>query len=291
MSHARGVLLKWYTHSLPALRAFVRLAVSPWRPSGFPQEDAMFLSTVLNFGTSFREHFEIVPAVTDEMKRHAYRIRYDVYCRELHFEPENPSELESDAYDPQSLHCLLREVRTENYVGCVRIILTRPEARDTALPFETTCARSLDRSIVDPAMLDRSKVGEVSRLAIVKRYRRRRGEVSEPLTLSTEDFGDSNRPRLPYLQLGLYLGMLVMAQRHGIKTLFMLSEPRLARHLSMLGGSVLQIGAPIEHRGSRVPCMMDVDSIVADIHPATKPLYREVIAEFDGSGGRAPAAS
>jgi hypothetical protein len=53
----------------------------------------------------------------------------------------------------------------------------------------------------------------------------------------------------------------------------------------MLGGSVLQIVAPIEHRGSRVPCVMDVDGIVGDIHPAAKPLYSEVASEFDGPAG------
>jgi N-acyl amino acid synthase of PEP-CTERM/exosortase system len=244
----------------------------------------MFLSTVVNFGSSFRRYFELVPAVSDELKRHAYRIRYEVYCRELHFEAENASEIEFDGYDAEALHCLLREVASGNYVGCVRIVPPSRQTPNAPLPFEAVCAASLDRSIVDPSALDRGTIAEVSRLAIVKRYRRRRGEVSEPVSLSAEDFGDSDRPRLPYLQLGLYLGMIAMAHRHGIRTLFLLSEPRLARHLSMLGVHMVQIGAAIEHRGTRIPCMMDVETVIADIHPAVKQLYSVVAAELEDGG-------
>ena len=52
--------------------------------------------------------------------------------------------------------------------------------------------------------------------------------------------------------------MIAQARHHGIETLFMLTERRLAKQLSRLGVNVHKIGAPIEHRGIRYPSMMSV---------------------------------
>lgn len=238
----------------------------------------MFLSTLIDFGASFRKYFEAVSATTDELRRESYRIRHAVYCEELHFEPEHADGLETDEFDRHSLHCLLRSVSSGAYVGCVRIILARPESPGHSFPFETACAGTLDRSIVDPRAIDRSLIAEVSRLAVTRQYRRRDGESSSPVTLSDSDFGDSRRPRLPYVPFGLYLGMIAMARQRGIKTLFVLSEPRFARHLSMLGVKIDQIGGAIEHRGTRVPCMISVEDVIENMNRFVKPLYG-VIAE------------
>ena len=54
-------------------------------------------------------------------------------------------------------------------------------------------------------------------------------------------FGTAERPRFPYLTVGLYLGTIALAREHDIKTLFVLTEPKLARHLARLGVVVRQI--------------------------------------------------
>lgn len=232
----------------------------------------------LNLGAAFRSYFNVVPALTEELRDHAFRIRHQVYCEELKFEPERPDRRESDAYDAHSLHCLLRSVETGQYVGCTRLVLTRPGDPSYPLPFEKTCAKTLDRSIVDPMALPRKSIAEVSRLAIVSRYRRRRGEERSPAPLSAESFGTSDRPRFPYLAIGLYLGTIELAALHGIETLFLLSEPVLVRHFATLGVKVTRIGGPVEHRGTRVPSTMNVPSIIAGINFVVRPLYN-IIAE------------
>jgi N-acyl amino acid synthase of PEP-CTERM/exosortase system len=69
--------------------------------------------------------------------------------------------------------------------------------------------------------------------------------------------------------------------RHGINTIFVLTEPRLAAQFSRLGVKVEQIGAPVEHRGVRIPSMMDCKRIVDGLNVMTRPLYDVIAAEVE----------
>ena len=109
----------------------------------------MWLMELANLGAGFKKYFQVVPAVTDELRDHVYRIRHSVYCEELGYEPVRPDRRESDEYDAHSLHCLVRSVRTGDFVGCTRLVLTRPGDPSYPLPVEKTCANTIDRSILD----------------------------------------------------------------------------------------------------------------------------------------------
>lgn len=233
-----------------------------------------------DLGSAFSRYFQIVPALTEELRDHAFRLRHQVYCEELKFEPERPGRRETDAYDAHSLHCLVRSVSSREYVACTRLVLTRPEAPGDFLPFEKTCAHTIDRSIIDPRTLPRQGIAEVSRLAVTAGYRRRLGERHLPAPASEADFDSTSpQPRFPYLTIGLYLGTIELAALHGIDTLFVLTEPKLARHFARLGVEVKQIGGPVEHRGFRIPSMMRVSSIVAGLNFIVRPLYAIIADE------------
>lgn len=235
-----------------------------------------------NLGHGFRKYFEILPATTDVTRADVFRIRHEVYCEELGFEPVRPDRLESDIYDQHSIHCLLRTSNDpKQLVGCTRLVLAKPDAPNDPLPFEQTCAHVLDRSIIDPSRLPRHKIAEVSRLAVRGRYRRRRGEQQSPATVHEEDFGSEDQPRFPYIPIGLYLGAVALAERNGIETLFVLTEPRLAEHFSKAGVRIEQIGEPVEHRGARIPSMMDVQSIIKNMRFLVKPIWRIVQEEIE----------
>ena len=47
----------------------------------------MYLPEFLNLGTGFRKYFEALPALDDELRAAAFRIRHSVYCEELGYEP------------------------------------------------------------------------------------------------------------------------------------------------------------------------------------------------------------
>ena len=242
----------------------------------------MSLLDRFSLGEGFRKYFEVLAAFDSITQNDVFGIRHEVYCEELGFEPVRPDRRETDDYDRHSLHCLMRSSsEPHTLVGCNRLVLARPEDPGFPLPFEPTCRAPLDRSIIDPARLPRGTIAEVSRLAVRARYRRRKGETKSALALSDDDFGTKEQPRFPYIPIGLYLAVIAMARHEGIETLFMLTEPRLADHFSKLGVKITQIGGPVEHRGIRVPSMMDVDSVIRGLRFFVKPIWKIVIQEIE----------
>lgn len=245
----------------------------------------MSLFDRFNLGAGFSKYFKIEAAATDAVRDEVYRVRHEVYCEELKFEPERPDRREIDAYDAHSLHCLLRGAQAPHpSVGCIRLVLPDPGALASPLPFETTCAHTIDRRIIDPAKLDRTRIAEVSRLAVRAAYRRRKGEQNVAVALQDEDYEEVRRqPRFPYIPIGLYLGSVALAARNNVDTLFVLTEPRLASHFSKLGVEIKQIGGPVEHRGTRVPSMMDVQSIIKGLRFMVKPIWRVIHEQIEAS--------
>lgn len=240
----------------------------------------------------FGKRFEVVPALTPELARAAFQVRHQVYCRELHWEPERADGLETDAWDGHSLHCLMRARDRGDFIGCVRLVRPTAEAPDALLPLELTCGDKLNRALVLSLQPDRRRLAEVSRLAIVGRYRRRRDEGSRPAHIADEDFGEIARPRFPYIPVGLYLGMLAMARQEGIEMLLLLTEPGLGRHFGRLGGRLVPAGDSVEHRGVRLPFAMGVEPTIRRMSLVIRPLYRAIAASVDlGYQSRARAVS
>lgn len=259
-----------------------------------PFLDSMIMSIFdrFNLGHGFRKYFRIDAALDEALRDDVYRIRHEVYCEDLKFEPERPDRRETDDYDANSLHGLLRTANMPNTrVGCVRLVLVNPQDPSAPLPFEHTCAATLDRSIIDPTNLRRNRIAEVSRLAVRGAFRRRKGEDRSQFSLQDQDFGTGDQPRFPYIPIGLYLGAIALAKHRGVDTLFMLTEPRLATHFARLGVNIRQIGGPVSHRGTRVPSMMDVHEVIGDMRMILKPLWRVVQEEIERGFEEHDAAS
>lgn len=247
----------------------------------------MIMPTAMSTGDGFRKYFEILPAIGEADRRAAFRVRHSVYCEDLGWEPVRADGLETDEYDEQAVHCLVRSRASREHIGCVRLILARPDGPRPQLPFERTCAGVLDRSIIDPARIDRNRIAEVSRLSIVGNYRRRRGEENSPGILQDADFGTPDRPRFPYLLVGLYMGVFALADMHGLEKLFLLSEPRLAKHLDKIGITNTRIGDAVEHRGMRAPAVMDVRQVIDNLDPLLGSVYSVVRNELEDAYCRA----
>lgn len=239
-----------------------------------------------SLGVSFKTRFEVVPALTESLKDEVYRLRHSVYCEDLHWEPVRADGREIDAYDAQSIALILKHVGTGEYVGCARLV--RPNMADPSelLPFERSSEGALDPAAFELASEPREKVAEVSRLAIISKYRRRHGEATRAAPASGDAFGTENMPRFPYILIGLYLGVVAIARLHGIETLFVLTEPRLADHFRKLGVEIKQIGKPVEHRGMRVPSVMWVSEIILGLNPYVRPIYDVIIEDVKKAYGR-----
>lgn len=244
-----------------------------------------------NLAEGFRQSFEILPALNDTLRNDVYFIRHDVYARELGFEPVREDQRETDAYDGRSLHCLLRTAADPHrLVGCARLVMADPKSPESLLPLEIYCNETLDRSIVDPAQLPRGQMAEVSRLAVMSEFRRRKGEQGREVSIQDGDFGDAQQTRFPYIPVSLYIGAVALAQRNGIEYLLTLTEPRLAQHFAKLGVNIVPIGAPVEHRGMRVPSLMRVSDIVSGLRLFVRPLWKTINAQIAAAYGDPVAA-
>lgn len=241
----------------------------------------MFLPKIFNLGNAFKQYFEIVPAYSEALKDEVYRVRHQVYCEDLKFEPMRPDRREIDEHDACSLHLLIRNVNTHESIGCTRIVRTNPENRRHSLPFEIACTHALDLSIIDPTKLPRQSIAEVSRLAVISRYRRRKGEATKTVGISDEDFGTPDLPRFPYIPIGLYIGTIELARLNGIDTLFVLTEERQAAHFGKLGVEIQTIGNPVEHHGKRIPSMMSISGIINNMRRMFRSLYRTIAADIE----------
>lgn len=239
---------------------------------------------VLNLGEGFRKHFRLTPCFDDAQRHQVYHVRHEVYCRELGWEALRPDNMESDVYDRHALHCLLHVADDpQRSVGCTRLVLADPDNPHAPLPFEAFCEQALDRSIIDPSRLPRHTIAEVSRLAVMPAWRRRRNESGQPVAMNDDDFGNRKQPRFPFIPVGLYMGAVALAHRHGVEYLFTLTEPRLAQHFGKLGVRVQQIGAPVEHRGARVPSMLHVPQIVTGMRRFFRPMWKEINLQIEAA--------
>ncbi len=241
--------------------------------------------SIASFSEGYRKYFEVVPATTNALKWHNYHLRHEVYARELGWQPCRPDELETDDYDRHSLHCLVRAVTSHRFVGGARLVLPDPPAPERPLPFEAACGDALDRAVI--GRLDRHRIGEISRLAVIARYRRRPGEADRAFAID-DDFGIAPRIRLPYLTLGLYLALVALARTRGIGTLFMLTEPELARRFAHLGIELTPVGASIDQHGEHVPSMMNIDAILAGMASYVRPFFDTITDDIERAL-RAPA--
>lgn len=224
----------------------------------------------------FRNYFQVVPALTPDLVREAQMIRHDVYCSELGWEPISPDGLEKDEHDEKAIHCLLKAVRGQRYIGCVRLVLPVAEDKNCVLPIQVSCKGKLYEGHPDLEAISRGEVAEVSRLAILSDYRRRKHEKYRPVYLDEDDYSLKGKRRFPYIPVGLYIGMLYLAEYHGIKKLYILTEPLLAVHFSRLGGNLAAVGTAIEHRGKRKPYVMDVEDVLKNANFFLRPLMRTI---------------
>lgn len=245
-----------------------------------------------NLGDKFQQWFELIPAFDEATLDQVFRLRHEVYCRDLGWEPLREDGRESDEFDRHSFHCLLRSRSSGEAVGCTRLIVARPEAPHHPLPFETSCAAVLDRSTIDPTRMPRHMLGEVSRLAVANTFRQRKGEATTSASLTDDDFSAPGpNSRFPFIPVSLYLGAAAMAVRLGVENVFVLTEPRLASHFVRIGFDIHAVGGPIEHRGLRVPSVLSSSKVVAGLRPMIKPLYAVVEASVERAFQAHPGAA
>jgi len=209
----------------------------------------------------YDRHFDVIRAATPRLLRDAYRLRYQVYCVENPFEdPEQHiTACESDDDDDRSIHTLLLHRRTGEMAGTSRVILP-DQQKSRPLPMATLLNGS-DRRRFDSFPLGRT--AEMSRFAISKQFRQRRGEER----YADERFGDATlieteRRLMPFISLGLIRGLFGICLEYGITHLAAVMEPPLIRILHRLGLQFVPVGGTVMHHGLRQPCFAVLDELI-----------------------------
>lgn len=207
----------------------------------------------------------------------SYQLRYDVYCLERNFlQPDDyPDDLETDEYDPYSLHFGVTNDR-EELVGTVRLVRPSP----VGFPMYDCCH-------IFPQEAKRLRkipnLAEVSRLAISRRYHRRRGDgpygvrgassFGEPAgNVKHEDENADGRHGHVPLVVSLYKSMYQACKRNGITHLLAATERSLQRLLTTYHFPFRAIGPQVDYFGPVTPYLLDLAELDAALIAHNSPI-------------------
>jgi len=224
---------------------------------------------------AFNQFFELVHADTDELRMQVYLLRFQVYVVETGFETEsdchhgadergNTLLWEQDVFDERADHYLLRHRRTGMFAATARLIL--PSPIDVAAPYPIELHCPLDLSITDTSV--RTRLGEISRFAVSKVFKRRIGELGSLAGVADDVeiyFEEDERRVLPHISLGLFAAVMRMVHEHRITHCYAVMEPALLRLLSRFGMVFNRIGPDVDYHGIRVPCITTAEEALPNI--------------------------
>ena len=230
--------------------------------------------------SAFNEFFELVHADTDELRAEVFQLRYQVYVLETGFENVADCKrsvdadgklihLEEDEFDTRSDHYLLRHRRTGVYAATARLILP---VSDAPYPIELHC--KLDEQVEDRSI--RTHLGEISRFAVSKVFKRRLGESGSVVGVSSDIevyLEDDERRVLPHISLGLFAAVIRMMHAHEVSHCYAVMEPALLRLLARFGVVFNRIGPDVDYHGIRVPCLSSLKQALPRIRQTAPPIW------------------
>lgn len=210
----------------------------------------------------FDNYYEVFLADTRESKEINYSIRYKTYCEEMGFENKDnfPRAQEFDDHDQHSVHFIVRDKSTEQWVGAIRLIFQN----DQALPIVQYCnlQEQIDKNNIKPAV-------ELSRLCVLKDVRRKGlvdiasnndSAYKNKTTQATErkqSLYSQNKTNRSIIW-GLFNAVTEYCYSNNIETWYFITTISLAKVLRKGGCNIMNIGAPCSHNGERYPFKKDV---------------------------------
>lgn len=229
--------------------------------------------------------FDIRIATDEETEALAFGVRWDVYCRELGFEPAErfPDHHESDADDQRSVQVVAIHRRSGRPAGCFRLLLADPA--DIRRPFhvEAVCSGLL-KGVIPTVGQARLGYAELSRFCIIAPFRHFDAAVEAPPWGIAREEWNAEAPLHRGLAGLMWLVAAQVAVRIRLDYLLTLMESRLQTLGKVMGMNFLSIGDPVEFRGMRVPYRIDrrsLNSLLAV--PQTARLLRPLETSIDGA--------
>lgn len=231
----------------------------------------------MNIAEHFTQFLKPEVANTNELRDEVYRIRHNVYCEELAFEKVKAEGKEQDEFDPQSIFSMIKHKPSNTYTSCVRVVKSANETE--LLPIEKYCIDAIQNQELHPSNFPRHEIAEISRLAVKAEFRRRKtdrfrgsaiGAINEPTYSETE------LRCFPFIAIGLYMAAATMSMETGVKHVYVMMEPRLARSMKFVGINFVQLGKAIDYHGLRAPYYINPSIFMENLSPGFKCLYKSI---------------
>lgn len=233
------------------------------------------MADVSGMKEKFHRYFDITIANTPQLLEEVFRIRYEVYCEEMGFEPENSAHIENDDYDDNAIHVLIKYLPTSKYIGTIRMILNDSSHDDFVFPMEKHCP-TMDRTIFDIEKIGRQHIAEVSRVAVIQNFRRRKEDsIGLAGAITSEEDAQHDRA-FSYVPMSLYFASYIITLWQHLDFTIAISEPKLMRHIHFTGIKAIQFGSLFEYKGKRAPYVFAADD--TNVITRFRPLY-EVVKE------------
>jgi N-acyl amino acid synthase of PEP-CTERM/exosortase system len=218
----------------------------------------------------FHRYFEAVAALTQDEIEHVQRIRFQVYCVENAFEnaADHPDGLETDEFDPHSIHSLLIHRASGEAMGTTRLILPVSGNLEESFAIQHVCEHpTLKR-------LPLHRTAEVSRFSISKQFRRRKMDS----LYEGFDTSAGQRSVAPLMSLGLIQSLVRMSAEHGITHWCATMEPKLLRLLAAMAIHFEPLGPLVPYHGLRQPCYCEVAPMLRTVQREQRQLW-EVLTD------------
>ncbi|AEF02287.1 PEP-CTERM/exosortase system-associated acyltransferase [Alteromonas stellipolaris] len=216
----------------------------------------------------FSTYLDPIVAQQEGLKAESYKIRHNVYCEELGFEPLKEDFQEKDEFDVFSTPCLVKHKGSEHYAGTVRLVM--PQESHQQLPIEKYCLNSITHETLNPTNFERRQVCEISRLAVPKEFRKRvmdqyQGAATGVINQYT--YSEDELRCFPFIAIGLYFSAAALVMHNDIKHTYVMMEPRLARSMRFIGIQFEQIGPVVEYHGKRAPFYINPTLLYQNLRP------------------------
>lgn len=250
-----------------------------------PIKPTIAKSSNIELFENFTKDFTFNVANSDAEKNRIYRLRHEVYCQEIGYQPPESSSqgVELDAHDSHSIHCLIEHRRSGLAAGCLRLVFPAPESfgRNHRLPLQEYGEGSLTHDVLHPAKLPYNSICEISRFAIARAFRHK---PIKHETLDKEnmfyDFTPEEKKTFPLIIVALFLATYALVGLMHKRHVFAMMEPRLPRLLSMSGFNFTRVGERVEMHGSRNAFYIDHSVAEKEIHEDLLPLYKHIRQEL-----------
>ena len=230
-----------------------------------------------NIADHFTQFLQPQVAASEELRSEAFKIRHNVYCEELAFEEMRENGEETDEFDEQSLFSLIKHKPTDTFTSCVRLVTSN--GPEQLLPIEKYCLDSITNKELSPERFNRAEIAEISRLAVRADFRRRKSDKfkgSGTGVISEVSYSETELRCFPFIAIGLYMAAATMGMNTGIRHVYVMMEPRLARSMKFIGITFQQLGKPVNYHGLRAPYYINAEIFMNNLSPGFKSLYNTI---------------